>query len=661
MNTPNPTTETDYLRLVQEQLRTKQFNNALRVCDEWLETLPNHPEAQYFRAVSLRSLGLLDEAVLTLTQLLETHPQHDRGLQERAHCARQQGDMTTALRYYHRATSANKALLSAWFAQRDLLNQTGQSGVDIASDQIAYLQALPQPLRIALDLQARGKLAKAETVCKRFLQQNPRHGEGMRILAEIATQLGALDEAEQLLAGAEHAEPHAIAIKMDIVRLARKQQKFQDAYEQARLLADRTAGNRQTQSLAAVEAMQIGRYTEALERFEALLREVPDDPLTLTARGHALKTLGQTTKAIDSYQQALRCHAGYGEAWHALANLKTYQFSDSERETMIRLLKEDHLDNANRIFVDFALAKAWEDEGDYAQAFRHYAEGNYLKKTSSRYDAQRMSDDLAAQARVCTPALFNALKEAGTTAPDPIFIVGLPRAGSTLLEQILSSHSEVDGTLELPNVLSRVQRLRREGQGYPDNLAEISPESYREWGEAYLEDTRIHRQGAPFFIDKMPNNFRHIGLIKLMLPNAKIIDARRNPMDCCFSGFKQLFAEGQEFSYDLGDIGRYYRDYVDLMDHWAEVFPDQILTVHNEDVIRDLESEVRRMLEFCNLPFESSCLQYWETQRAVKTPSSEQVRRPVSTVGQHQWRRFEPWLAPLKTALGDELVALSAF
>jgi len=300
--------------------------------------------------------------------------------------------------------------------------------------------------------------------------------------------------------------------------------------------------------------------------------------------------------------------------------------------------------------------------GDYATAFDYYSRGNRLKRAQSRYDAGQMSDDLRAQRDACSAELFAAHSGAGCEAPDPIFVVGLPRAGSTLIEQILSSHSRIDGTLELPNILSLSQRLRRRGRQaggtpYPALLAELSPEELEEFGEEFIRDTQIHRQGAPLFIDKMPNNFRHIGLIRLILPNAKIIDARRSAMACCFSGYKQLFAEGQEFTYDLADIGQYYRDYVELMDHWHCVLPGYVLTVRHEDVVRDLETEVRRMLDFCGLPFEEACLEFHRTDRNVRTPSSEQVRQPIYTSGLEQWRNFEPWLDPLKAALGPELEA----
>ena len=313
-----------------------------------------------------------------------------------------------------------------------------------------------------------------------------------------------------------------------------------------------------------------------------------------------------------------------------------------------------------QIHIAFALGKAFEDEQDYAAAFQNYERGNALKRKQTRYTTTQMQDEFAAQKRYLTADLIAAQSDKGCTAPDPIFILGLPRAGSTLIEQILASHSQVDGTLELPNILSLAHRLRgrnlvTDRDRYPRVLGDLSADELTALGEDYLQNTQVHRQGAAFFTDKMPNNFRHIGLIHLILPNAKIIDARRAPMDCCWSGFKQLFAEGQEFTYGLEEIGHYYRGYVDLMDHWVDVLPERrILKVQHEDVLSDLEGQVRRLLEYCELPFELACIDFHKTDRAVRTASSEQVRQPSSRSGQDQWRPFEPYLDPLKTALSAD-------
>ena len=606
--------------------------------------------------------GNFDAALQDLHAVLAADPTHSRALQESGHVHRRRGDNTAALNDYQRATRLNPSLVASWAGQADLLQALGHSGAARqAASQVAFLKSQPQPLLVVMDLVSRGRLGKAEDLCKRFMQKNPTHVEGMRLLADIAVRLGALEEADLLLSTAAELAPANQRVAVDHVQLLRKQQRFAEALEKARALAQAEPENLQYQSLAAVESMQVGDYDAALTGFEKILRASPTDPVTLTARGHALKTCGQTDEAIASYRQAIAAHRDYGEAWYSLANLKTYRFTADDMATMQSLCTGGRLDHNSEVFVQFALGKACEDSGDFESAFSHYSAGNRTKRRLSSYDGDRLSEEFQAQRHICDQHFFDERASSGSQANDPIFIVGLPRAGSTLLEQILASHSQVDGTLELPNIPSLVQTLRRRSDigGYPDGLSSLTRDELKAFGDTYIKETAIHRRGARYFIDKMPNNFRHLGLIRLMLPNARIIDARRNPMACCFSGFKQLFAEGQEFSYSLKDIGQYYRDYVKLMDHWQSAIPGWILQVNNEDVITDLEGQVRRLLDFCGLPFEEQCLRYWETDRAVKTPSSEQVRRPVSSAGQHQWRNFAPWLEELTETLGPDLVAIS--
>lgn len=647
---------------LQQLLRAGDFATARDRAAAWVAAEPDTDDAHYFLAVSLRALGELEAAESSLQSVLQLNPRHSRGLQEYGHVLRDRGDGSGAIAMYRRATRENPSLLASWSAQHRIARQLGdKQGAELAATQATWLQSLPQPLLVVMDLVSRGRLVAAETLCKRFMRANPQHTEGMRLLADIALRLGANDEAGLLLDTACELAPTDTRLKLDRINLLRRCQRFDEAREQAIKLAESVPGNPQFQSVAAVEAMQVGDYDDALNRFEKVLALLPDDPTTLTSRGHALKTCGRTEDAIASYRAAITRHPAYGEAWYSLANLKTYRFDARDIQQMNALADDSRIDTSAQIYLHFALGKAFEDADNWQQAFHHYRIGNSIKKLGSTYSAAQMHDELMLQVAHCNRALFAPERGCGHSAPDPIFIVGLPRAGSTLLEQILASHSQIDGTLELPNILAMAQSLRRqkEGEGYPQSLWQLSADDRQALGRRFIEETRIHRGNAPFFIDKMPNNFRHIGLIKLILPNAKIIDARRHPMACCFSGFKQLFAEGQEFSYDLTDIGRYYRDYVELMRHWHELFPGQILQVNNEDVIADLEGQVRRLLNFMELPFEDNCLRYWETERAIKTPSSEQVRRPVSAQGQHQWRHFEPWLEPLKAALGPELTAIS--
>lgn len=649
---------------VQALMRAGQLGAARSTLEERLQESDEDLEALYLLAVVLRYQGAPEGAQQTLDRLFALDPQHGRGHQERGHLMKSLGRAQDAIEAFTAACRFNPALLASWRALEELLSASGQGArAQQVATQRQQLEQLPKPLLVVHDLLAQGRLLQAEERCRAFLRRHPRQVEGMRLLAQIAMQLGVLDDAEFLLESAVTLSPDHIPAHIDYITALRKRQQFEKAQAQARALLARDPDNVQFQSIFAVESMQRGDYDSALEQFERILARLPDDPVTLTSKGHALKTCGRYDEAVAAYQRAIQAQPRHGEAWYSLANLKTYQFSSAQLEQMRAQLEVRDLPHQDRVYLCFAMGKAREDEQAYEESLTHYAEGNEIKRRQSRYDADRMRAELAAQQAVCTPEFFEARGGYGHQAPDPIFVVGLPRAGSTLLEQILSSHSQVDGTLELPNVLTLSQQLRRRPRpdtasdrsavagAYPAILADLSAEDYVRFGEQYIKETRIHRRGAPRFVDKMPNNFRHIGLIHLMLPNAKIIDARREAMACCFSAFKQLFAEGQEFSYSLHDVGRYYADYVRLMEHWDRVLPGKVLRIRHEDVVDDLEGQVRRLLEYCELPFEAQCLRYWETERAVRTPSSEQVRRPIDRGSTEQWRAFEPWLAPLREAL----------
>lgn len=646
---------------IKKHLVQGELTLALGLLNELLTKSPDDVDALYMRAVTCRHIGAHDDALETLGRLKLLSPSHSRAHQEEGHVYRDRGDRDHALQAYTRALTLNPALESCLRESITLLKAARRARQAIQLElQLDALLSLPQALRAATDLIAQNKLLKAEELCRGFLRQHPEHVAGIRLLADIGVRLGILEDAEFLLESAVDFAPDDLQVQMEYVQVLRKRQKFQAALVQAQKLLCVHPENPQVKSLCAIENMQTGDFHAAMSLLDEVLEQVPDDARTLVTYGHALKTSGRAGEAVEKYRHAIATQPGHGESYYSLANLKVYRFDDTELEQMRSVETDGNIGFMDRVYINFALAKAYEDRGDYDTSFTYYSQGNAYKKVQSRYDAERMHDELDEIKRVCDDQFFADRTSHGADIADPIFILGLPRAGSTLLEQILSSHSQVDGTLELPNILSLSQRLRRSGKegsskdgsdGFINALLELSAEECTEFGRAYIDDTRIHRAGAPFFIDKMPNNFRHIGLIKLILPNAKIIDARREPMACCFSGFKQLFAEGQEFSYNLTDLGRYYRDYVDLMSHWDVALPDFVLRVQHEDVVADLESEVRRMLEFCGLPFEDSCLRYFETERNIRTPSSEQVRQPIFTDGLEQWRHFEPWLAPLVTAL----------
>jgi len=651
------------LAAIQAKIVNKQFDEAIADIESVLLHDAGNVDALYMQAVCNRYLRNFTSALDILDRLKRLAPDHSRAHQEEGHTHRDAGHPKEALRAYARACALNPALEASWRGQLHILQNRGNDHRAVwAQAQLERLQSIPKPLIGVMDLIAQGRLLKAEDICRQFLQKVPHHVEGMRLLADIGKRLGVLDDAEFLLENAVKIAPEDIQLRIDYIHVLRKRQKFKAALGQAKLLFEQSPDNPQFQSLYAIESMQTGDFEGAVQAFDGVLEKIPGDPITLTSKGHALKTSGNYDGSVECYRAAIRSHPGYGEAWYSLANLKVYKFSDDEIAAMLAREHDSNLSHLDRVNLFFALGKALEDRDEHEKAFRYYENGNQLKKAQSRYDADMMTEDLRAQATVCTAGFFDQRADWGHLAPDPVFIVGLPRAGSTLLEQILSSHSKVDGTLELPNILSLSQRLRRRGResdtgGYPHVLVDIDRDEFNQFGEEFIRDTHIHRLGAPFFIDKMPNNFRHIGLIRLILPNAKIIDARRHPIACCFSGFKQLFAEGQEFTYNIADAGQYYRDYVELMDHWDRVLPEFVLQVHHEDVVVDLEKEVRRMLDFCGLPFEDACLEFHKTERSVRTPSSEQVRQPIYTSGLQQWQHFDRWLGPLKEALGPDVRA----
>jgi tetratricopeptide (TPR) repeat protein len=650
------------LRDAQKAIQAGDFATAAQITGAILSETPAHKDALYMAAVCARYEGRSADALAHLDALKSVSPDFGRAYQEEGHLKRKLGDLSGAIGAFERATRYNPALMASWSTLADLYHQAGNT--DAASNaraQAERVRALPRELQAVTNHIHEGRVFRAEEIARAFLQRHPTHVEGMRLLADIGSRLGVQEDAEFLLESAVDLDPDNIQLRLDYIQVLRKRQKFAKALEQAKVLMARDPDNSLFQSHFAIESMQAGDYETALDQFERVLQKIPGDPATLVSRGHALKTYGRTDEAIDSYKAATDVAPGQGDAWYGLANLKTYTFGDDELARMEVQFAAPDIDHMSRIHIAFALGKAHEDRGNHDAAFAAYAQGNALKHQTVRYTTEQMHAEFEAQKGICTADLFEAQGGKGCPAPDPIFILGLPRAGSTLIEQILASHPDVDGTLELPNILSFAHRLRGRKQltdreRYPRILHELPTEELKALGEEYIETTRIHRQGATYFTDKMPNNFRHIGLIHLILPNARIIDARRNPMDCCWSGFKQLFAEGQEFTYSLDDIGNYYRGYVDLMAHWDAVLPEgRILRVQHEEVLEDLEGQVRRMLDYCGLPFDQACIDFHKTSRAVRTASSEQVRRPINKSGVEQWKPYEAHLGPLKSALGPGL------
>jgi tetratricopeptide (TPR) repeat protein len=655
---PGSSVETEVRRL-RQLLEQGQFAAALAGAQSLLAQVPENRDVLYVAAVAQRYLKRIPEALATLARCESLHPGFSRLYQERGHCHLAARDPGAALEAYLAAVRINVALPASWKALEVLFRSAGRNAEsENAAAQVRRLATWPAPVIAATGMFADGETYAAEQLIREFLLSHPQHVEAMRLLAQIGMALDVLDDAEFLLESALLLAPDHHAMRYDYaLTLLRRHKHPQAIAELDRLLAI-DPENRGYKITYATALVGLGRHAEAVDRYRSLLAETPAAPDLHLSIAHALKTLGKQKEAVESYRAAYMAQPGFGDAYWSLANLKTYRFPDDEIARMRAQEARSDLRPVDRYHLCFALGKALEDRGEFVESFRYYESGNTLKKSEIRFKLQPIARNAELQAAVCTREFFEARRGYGCDRAEPIFIVGLPRAGSTLLEQILASHSQVEGTSELPEIL----RLAGELQGrdtdpakprYPAILADLAPEDFRRFGEKYIADTRIYRSGRARFIDKMPNNFRHIGLIHLILPNARIIDARRDAMACCFSNFKQLFASGQEFTYSLEDIANYYRLYVDLMRHWDEALPGKVLRVQHEDVVEDLEGNVRRILDFCGLEFEPDCLEFYKTERSVRTASSEQVRRPIYKEGLDQWRNFEPWLGALESALGS--------
>ncbi len=608
------------------------------------------------RVRHLREQGDVAAALALLGELDRQYPQSGRLRQERGDCHRALGDMPSAIAAYCSAVELNDTLVESWQALAQWYRAAGQSAdAQRAAACLSKLTSLPAQLLNASSLLNEGELVPAEDLVRDYLRRHGAHVEGMRLLAQLAVKRDVLDDAELLLEKVLELAPDYHDARHELGAVLTQRRRYLPALIHARRLLSIDPANRVWRLLYAKACDGLGQYEEALRAYRQLAADAPDDVSLQLAIAHALRAGSGAPAAIEIFRRATGMPGGTGPGFLALANMKTYRFTDEEVESMQRAQAHPGIGLAENYQLCFALGAALEHRRDYEASFRYYDQGNALKRSELTYNPEIAERNLRLHSQVCTAELFAARQGTGCPRPDPIFVVGLPRSGSTLIEQILSSHSQVDGTLELPEIPRLVHqfRTRREGEPprYPAVLAELTAQELRAFGEIYLEETRVYRRNAPFFIDKMPGNFRDIGFIHLILPNAKIIDARREAMACCFGNFKQLFPSGQEYTYNLAEIGRY--NYVELMEHWDRVLPGKILRVRHEDVVADLEGSVRRILEFCHLPFEPACLEFYKTERSVRTVSSEQVRRPIYTQGLTQWRNFEPWLGPLKLALGS--------
>jgi predicted Zn-dependent protease len=644
------------------QLLRKNPSLAAEQAIEILKVLPSHPHARLVLGAAQRLAGRSQAAVQVLESLAREQPRSSPVHLELGVALGEAGrarEAVAALRVALRLTPDSPDGWRLLADQFDVIGDTDSADHARAN----YLKAANKDPRL-LDAAAalvENDLPLADARLRAHLAGHPTDVAALRMLAEIAARLRRYADAQQLLERCLELAPSFDAARHNYAVVLNRQSKAADALRQVERLLAKEPRNPGYCNLQAAILAQIGDYSGSIAIYESVLREFPQQPKVWMSYGHALKTAGRRPNSIAAYRRAISLEPTLGEAYWSLANLKTFRFSVSDVAAMRAALTRANLRDEDRLHFEFSLGKALEDEKSYAESFAHYSAGNALRRALHPYSADDHASFVRRSKGLFTADFFAARAGTGSAGRDPIFIVGLPRAGSTLVEQILASHSRVEGTMELPHIPQIARELAGEDSGFLDAVAALSAEQCRELGERYLAETRIQRKtDAPFFIDKMPNNCLYVGLIHLILPNAIIIDARRHPLGCCFSGFKQHFARGQNFAYGLEDIGRYYRDYVDLMAHIDAVLPGRVHRVLYETLIDDTEAQVRRLLDHCGLAFEDGCLRFYENERAVRTASSEQVRQPIFREGVDHWRHYEAWLGPLKQALGPVLEAYPA-
>jgi predicted Zn-dependent protease len=627
---------------------------------EILRAIPGEPRALLVLGAARRLTGQLEAALAILEPLSREQPRAAAVFLELGAALGEASRSAEAVVALRRALQLAPESPDGWRLLADQLDVTGNPG---GADQARarYLKAAtrdPNLIEAAAALVA-NELPVADARLRAHLQGHPTDVAALRMLAEIAARLRRYQDAQQLLERCLELAPSFDMARYNYASVLMRQGNAAPALTQIQQLLAREPRQPAYRFLQAAILANLGDYAESIELYERVLKEYPQQPKIWMNLGHSLRTAGRTAEAIEAYRRAISMEPTLGEAYWSLANLKTFRFGDAELTAVRALLERTDLDNDSRLHFEFTLGKALEDRALYEESFTHYASGNALRLKLHAYSAQATTAYVEKSMEVWTREFFDQRAGSGTEDAAPIFILGLPRAGSTLLEQILASHSLVEGTMELPQLpqIARDIAIGQERQeDFPLTVGALRRERLRELGERYLRETRpLRKTQAPYFIDKMPNNCFYVGLIHLILPNARIIDARRHPLACCFSCYKQHFARGQNFTYGLEDLGRYYCDYVRFMAHFDTVLPGRVLRVHYEQMVEDTETQVRRVLEYCGLPFEESCLRFYENERAVRTASSEQVRQPIFREGLEHWRRYEPWLDPLKSSLGPVL------
>ena len=624
------------VKKIQKEISSQKYDEAIKLIEH---NKRNLVEIDYWYYLSLcsRYSKKYNEALVILNNVIKIDPSYARAYQEFGHNYFKLNNYKMSLKSYLRAVRYNPTLHASWLG-------------------ILGIKNVPPELKSVSSFIYEGKYKKADHLCRDFLKNHPHHIEAMRLLAKIGKELHVYDDSEFLLESCLMFDKDNFDVALDYIDVLIKRQKYAKALEEAEKLYTKDKDNLRFMIAYAVTLQQTNKQEEALELYNKILNIDKKNPEILVSKGHLQKTFGDLKGSIDSYKKSYKIDQYYGDAYWSLANLKTYQFNDEEIMQLEKMTQDEFINDNEKIYMSFALGKAFEDRGEYDKSFTNYQNGNSLKKEFTKFDLKLFDEECKNQKEVCTRDLFDSKADWGLETKEPIFVLGLPRVGSTLIEQILASHSMVEATHELPNILAlshklNLRKVQEKTSRYPEILLSLSAPQLKMIGEQYIKDAEIFRTNKPFFIDKMPNNFRHIGLIKLILPNAKIIDIRRNSMSACFSCYKQLFAEGQEFTYDFGDLAGYYNNYVELMEHWNQVLPNQILSIKYEDLVNDFENSVNKILNYCNLDFEDECLSFYKNKRSVRTPSSEQVRQPIYKKGLDYWKNYDVYLGDLKRDL----------
>jgi tetratricopeptide (TPR) repeat protein len=621
-------------------------------CRASLVKFPRDVNMQALLGALLVKMDRHDEAEATLRATIEAAPTFAKPMEDLGYLLLRANRAGDALPVLERATRLDPSLERAWFSLGKALALLGRGkDADAAFEKSFELSPERRLMAHAAEHQKEGRVDEAERIYRRVLRKNPDNVDALRLLALLAMRVDRQDDAESLLQRAIEIAPDFLLALLDLGRLRKEQDRYEEALECFDRVIALEPSQPQAHFLRAATLARASFTQESIDAYRSCLAVRPGHVGALLGLGHVLKAVGDYDAAVASYQACMREAPDFGETYWSLANLKTYRFDDATVAEMETRAAASGANDQSVVNFHFALGKAYEDRGDYERAWDHYRRGNVSQRAQVKYDPVQtavMNDRILG---VFDAALVEKLRGAGDPDPSPIFILGLPRSGSTLLEQILATHTDVEGTSELPYVgrLATSLNLNRpDGVNYPEAMRELGPSNLSAMGRDYLARARMHRRsGASRFIDKMPNNFPNAGLIALVLPNAKIIDARRHPLDACLSNYRQLFAKGQNFTYDLTEIGEYYLEYQRMMDHWHDVLPDRVLTVQYEDVVADFEPQVRRLLAFCGLPWQDACLRFYESERPVRTPSAEQVRQPIYDRSVGHWKNYAHHLGEL--------------